>query len=269
MSKSKQMRNQKQDLTPCEELGYKIGDKFVVSSPLSTTFHKGTIVELYTDDGTMIPLFKGKTPSNWCCCDGEDGAYLKLEHVTPLVNELIVPEENALHDLHAVQDLQDLTAVPDNAGVEVLTSKMEKQEAVSTLEYKLQAIKEMREHIEDVKADLQEQENTLKTWIEQIASQLQEYGFSIVIAPEIKQEESAQEEVSDEEPLVITDWRDLQEGDIIIARGETWHPINRDKHVTVGQIEYINYEGKYPICADDDWGQDFEFVSRPSKTDKS
>ena len=45
-------------LTLCEQLGYKVGDKFIV---LKTTegFTKGQTVHLHKDDGTSIPLFKG------------------------------------------------------------------------------------------------------------------------------------------------------------------------------------------------------------------
>lgn len=272
MSKSKQMRNQKQDFTPCEQLGYKVGDKFVVSKGIAGTFRVGETVWLYKDDGTSIPLFKGKTVRGFYLCDGEEGDYLSLNNVTPFVNEIIVSEENALHDLHVVQGT---TVVPDNAEVATLTSKMEKQEAVSTLEYKLQAIKELSEHIEDLKADLQEQENTLKTWTEQIANQLQEYGFFVVpAAAEISQEEPMQEDVSSDKPLVITDWNWLREGDIIIARGREWKTENIDKQVVVNKIEKQGYEGNYRIRVQDytgegnDWGFDFEFVSRPSKTDK-
>lgn len=43
-------------MTPCEELGYKIGDRFVVVSP-SDYFSIGDIVTLHHDDGTTAPKF--------------------------------------------------------------------------------------------------------------------------------------------------------------------------------------------------------------------
>lgn len=69
-------------LTPCEQLGYKVGDKFVVLEGCATLV-KGTIVELFKDDGTTSPLFKGKTTRNWHIADGEEGAYAGLDYVKP------------------------------------------------------------------------------------------------------------------------------------------------------------------------------------------
>ena len=44
----------------CKELGWKVGDKFVVitDNPKRFTFTKGSIVTLYADDGSDRPLFK-------------------------------------------------------------------------------------------------------------------------------------------------------------------------------------------------------------------
>ena len=69
-------------LTPCEQLGYKVGDKFIVTE-YCHTFKNGTIIELFKDDGTSIPLFKGKTRKGNRICKGEDGAFSNLSQVTP------------------------------------------------------------------------------------------------------------------------------------------------------------------------------------------
>ena len=44
----------------CKELGWKVGDKFVVitDNPKRFTFTKGSIVTLYADDDSDFPLFK-------------------------------------------------------------------------------------------------------------------------------------------------------------------------------------------------------------------
>lgn len=66
--------------TPCEVLEYKIGDRFEVIE--SSTFSKSSIVELFRDDGSNSPLFKlisGDCSHN--CCDGEVGAYTKLDRL--------------------------------------------------------------------------------------------------------------------------------------------------------------------------------------------
>lgn len=46
-------------MTPCEELGYKVGDKFiVVESDGGYGFTEGSIVVLEEDDGSPCPCFK-------------------------------------------------------------------------------------------------------------------------------------------------------------------------------------------------------------------
>lgn len=52
------MEEQKQK-TPCEELGYKVGDKFEVLEDC-VDFSKGQIVHLYSDDGSECPFFVGE-----------------------------------------------------------------------------------------------------------------------------------------------------------------------------------------------------------------
>lgn len=62
-------------MTPCEELGYKVGDLF---RNLYTDFiPKGTTVQLIKDDGTEVPLFRLPT--------GES-VYLWAEDVVPVVD---------------------------------------------------------------------------------------------------------------------------------------------------------------------------------------
>ncbi len=67
----------------CFDLGYKVGDKFLVLSGAST-FEENSVVELYHDDKSSSPLFRlvsGKT--SFRCCNGDYGAYVDLEYVTP------------------------------------------------------------------------------------------------------------------------------------------------------------------------------------------
>lgn len=68
-------------MTPCEELGYKVGDRFLVLE--TSTFQKGAIVELYRDDGTACPLFKGNE-TKYKLCDGAPGAFIPLKKVQKL-----------------------------------------------------------------------------------------------------------------------------------------------------------------------------------------
>ena len=47
-------------MTPCQKLGYNVGDKFVViiDNLKRYNFTKGSIITLYEDDGSDFPLFK-------------------------------------------------------------------------------------------------------------------------------------------------------------------------------------------------------------------
>ena len=69
-------------MTPCEERGWKIGDRFVAIA--DNVFSSGSIVELYEDDGSDIPLFKlveGECRYNHAA---GPGGYVSLEFVEPI-----------------------------------------------------------------------------------------------------------------------------------------------------------------------------------------
>lgn len=72
--------------TPAQKLGYFKGQRFVVTdNSRDGAFGKGSVVELYKDDGTDFPLFKLITGAcNYRHVDGADGAYLHLDKVKPL-----------------------------------------------------------------------------------------------------------------------------------------------------------------------------------------
>ena len=62
-------------MTPCQKLGYNVGDKFVViiDNPKQYNFTKGSIITLYADDDSDFPLFKSII--------GGDEFYISLEDV--------------------------------------------------------------------------------------------------------------------------------------------------------------------------------------------
>ena len=72
-------------MTPCQKLGYKVGDNFIVQEDCSG-FVKGQIIKLYEDDDSECPLFQGSNERYNLCGDTE-GAYLSLDSVTKLVKE--------------------------------------------------------------------------------------------------------------------------------------------------------------------------------------
>lgn len=71
--------------TPCEELGYKVGDKFTVLESVEG-FTLGQEIMLYRDDGTNDPLFIGQN-SRYNNADGKEGAYLDIKFVKKIVQE--------------------------------------------------------------------------------------------------------------------------------------------------------------------------------------
>jgi hypothetical protein len=65
-------------MTPCEELGYKVGDKFRVIGNPRGNFAIGSIIELARDDGSTMPPFRGL----W---DGRRRTlYMPLHEVSPV-----------------------------------------------------------------------------------------------------------------------------------------------------------------------------------------
>lgn len=60
-------------MTPCEELGYKVGDEFEVINSGYMTFNAGQVVVLTEDDHSECPLFEDKY--------GSDDGYVYLKDV--------------------------------------------------------------------------------------------------------------------------------------------------------------------------------------------
>lgn len=76
--------------------------------------------------------------------------------------------------------------------------------------------------------------------------------------------------VAPEPELVITDWRDLQVGDVIKCVGDnTWSTDFEGKEAVVLDVEDPDYDGGLRILADidgeGDWGRDFKFIRRPTR----
>ena len=71
--------------TPCEELGYKVGDRFmVIAGPDFHYLDNGTIVTLYEDDGTESPEFRVDSVMY------SSNKYIHLEDIIPIYNTTIL-----------------------------------------------------------------------------------------------------------------------------------------------------------------------------------
>lgn len=66
-------------MTPCEELGYKVGDRFKAIFPCHG-WKKDQIITLFRDDGSNHPLFEGEG-CHYNNADGKPGAYFGLAWV--------------------------------------------------------------------------------------------------------------------------------------------------------------------------------------------
>lgn len=78
-------------MTPCEELGYKVGDRFEILHPndvdSSIGFKVGSLVELYHDDGSKTPKFKLiKGQCQYLNAGGAHGGYWGLSRVKKIKN---------------------------------------------------------------------------------------------------------------------------------------------------------------------------------------
>lgn len=69
--------------TPAQQAGWKVGDRGVVNEDsFDNAFSKGSLVQLYRDNGSRLPLFKLiKGSSSYDHADGQPGAFLFLYKV--------------------------------------------------------------------------------------------------------------------------------------------------------------------------------------------
>ena len=56
-------------MTPCEERGWKVGDRFrVVKGPCASNYSIGETLVLHEDDGTEVPFFYNESRGSLSCC---------------------------------------------------------------------------------------------------------------------------------------------------------------------------------------------------------
>lgn len=88
-------------MTPCEKLGYKVGDKFEVVAD-SCGFKAGQVVTLARDDESRAPCFSGKNAAYQNAPGRAEGAYIGLDNVKPLTTQKLRPAKQFLADaIHA------------------------------------------------------------------------------------------------------------------------------------------------------------------------
>lgn len=110
-------------MTPCERLGYKVGDKFEVIS--HHEFKKGQVVTLHEDDGTECPLFAGDGGGAGVF-DGVECSFATLnEQVRKIANKLKPAKQalaDAIHQNGGWPESELLDFATSNAFGEVLCS---------------------------------------------------------------------------------------------------------------------------------------------------
>ena len=82
-------------MTPCEKLGYKVGDEFEVIS--HHAFRKGQVVTLHEDDGTECPLFAGDGGGAGVF-DGVECSFATLNKQVRKIANKLKPAKQALAD---------------------------------------------------------------------------------------------------------------------------------------------------------------------------
>ena len=104
----------------------------------------------------------------------------------------------------------------------------------------------------------------IKELEDEVAAELASFGRRGEVKPE------SSPVVEPVEELNITDWRDLQVGDVIVCLDNSiWCESFIGKEVQVIELEHRDYCGILPIHAklgdSKDWGCSFKFIHRPTK----
>ncbi|MGL5223544.1 MAG: hypothetical protein ACRC8I_11580 [Plesiomonas shigelloides] len=100
-------------MTPCEKLGYKVGDKFEMLRS-SCGFKKGQVVTLFRDDRTNAPCFKGDN-TEYNHAGGEPGAYINLSNVKPVSQRVTKPISKSKRQLAQLLIEAGVTQFPEGA----------------------------------------------------------------------------------------------------------------------------------------------------------
>jgi hypothetical protein len=127
-------------LTPCQQLGYKVGDKFEVietNEDHLCGFTTGQVVILLVDDGTSNPFFQGDN-SNHSSRLGVNGclricgSFLSIKSVKPydVAEEVSVLKEQLRVANEKIKNLESIKLILE----ELVNSKTEFDKAFSRME---------------------------------------------------------------------------------------------------------------------------------------
>lgn len=76
-------------MTPAEQLGYKVGDKFQVISDEGSSYYKiGMVVVLAVDDNSVCPWFRYVSGPKGRSLGSNDEICVELEEIKPLDNHV-------------------------------------------------------------------------------------------------------------------------------------------------------------------------------------
>ncbi|MGL5281772.1 MAG: hypothetical protein ACRC8W_08520 [Plesiomonas shigelloides] len=188
-------------------------------------------------DGILFDVKSGE--KNWFCVDGSE------------INWDAYPHENGyIAKLWRYHKPTKKTEVQPEAP---------KQPSIDELYSQYKERRKITESAKELLAESMEAEDKL---LEQIKAWNLEHGFDVRLLDESKEKPE----------LVITDWRDLQVGDIIECIGSWEGESTHGLHVEVTAIEELGYEGDFPIQVRIPnpmrghglkWGLEFKFIHRP------
>ena len=99
-------------MTPCEKLGYKVGDKFEVVAdpvPYCESFKIGTVITLKADDGSWMPEFTGDHP------DGDGYGFCSIDRIKPVSQRVTKPISKSKRQLAQLLIEAGVTQFPEGA----------------------------------------------------------------------------------------------------------------------------------------------------------
>ncbi|QPW25404.1 hypothetical protein F8538_06245 [Edwardsiella ictaluri] len=282
--------------TPCEKLGYKVGDKFVVIRTNETAASRaGDIIKLTSDDGSLQPGFKIVGSGVACWPSLDDIAKIDSDGWIEWKGGEMPVERGTLVDVK-YRDGKETVGVtagiydddinfkkkggcnrcatywfrhwhPDAKAAEIVAYRLHHEEGTTVDEPDCQlkpypTLDDLMHAWQKAKAKADTSRNILKLAEQDEADARKALDDALRAA--------GWGDAQQDEPLNITDWRDLKVGDIIWWSGdENFH----SGEYTVDFHEGRGYCGDYPFAIRNEYGagewvdvdkEQFCFIRRPA-----